>query len=252
MILYKADWLKEENLHAIADYNTSNRTFVRLAGIYKSMGVDNCEFHLALHDSSLVGVDPHDPNLTEDQINRITTECAINPWYFFREVVKLAATAGPDAVPIRANRGNISLYWLFFNHITTMLIQPRQTGKSVSTDALMVYLFGIATVKTDVSLLTKDDNLRVKNVARVKSILEELPFYLNFKTGRDTYNTEKLSLSQLGNNYITNVAQSSKKAALNVGRGMTNAINQIDEIAFVSNIETTLPALLAASGKLAA
>ena len=246
MILFEEDYLKHPE--AFPDFQTRNESFLRTARIYKKMGISNCLFHLALHDKELVGVDPHDPDLSDDLIDRIVIECKINPWYFFREVVRLGATASPDAVPLQGNRGNISLYWLFFNHITTMLIQPRQTGKSVSTDCLMVYLFGVATVATDVSLLTKDDNLRVKNVARVKTILEELPYYLRYKTPRDTYNTEKLSLSQLGNNYITNVAQISKKAALNVGRGMTNAINQIDEIAFVSNIETILPALLAASG----
>ena len=250
MILFKEDWDKYPE--AFPDFNTTNKSFLRTAQIYKKMGVENCLFHLALHDQSLVGVDPHDPNLDNDTIDRIVTEVKINPWYFFREVVRLGATAGPDAIPLKGNRGNISLYWLFFNHITTMLIQPRQTGKSVSTDCLMVYLFGIATVSTDVSLLTKDDSLRVKNVARVKVILEELPYYLRFKTPRDTYNTEKLSLSRLNHNYVTNVAQQSKKAALNIGRGMTNAINQVDEIAFIANIETTLPALLAASGKLAA
>jgi hypothetical protein len=52
--------------------------------------------------------------------------------------------------------------------------------------------------------------------------------------------------------YSSNVAQSSVKAALNLGRGMTNAINHIDEIAFINNIEHTLPALLAATGKIAA
>lgn len=246
MILYKEDWAKYPE--AIPDYQTGNKSFLRLAGIYKSMGIDNCEYMLALHDRELVGIDPRSEKLTFDQILRISTEVKINPWYFFREVVRLPATAGPDAVPLQGNRGNIALYWLFFNHITSLLIQPRQTGKSVSTDCLMVYLFGIATVSTDISLLTKDDTLRVKNVARVKNILEELPFYLRFKSSKDTYNTEKLSLTKLNNNYITNVAQASEKAALNIGRGMTNAINQIDEIAFISNIHKTLPALLAASG----
>lgn len=246
MILFKEDWAKYPE--AIPDYNTKNKSFLRLAGVYKSMGIDNCEFMLALHDRSLVGVNPRDENLDLETIGRITEELAINPWYFFREVVRLPATAGPDPVPLQGNRGNISLYWLFFNHITSLLIQPRQTGKSVSTDCLMVYLFGIATVSTDISLLTKDDNLRTKNVARVKSVLEELPFYLKFKSGKDTYNTEKISLSKLNNNYMTNVAQASEKAALNIGRGMTNAINHIDEIAFISNIHKTLPALLAASG----
>lgn len=246
MILYLEDWLNYPN--AIADYDTKNVSFVRLAGLYKSMGIENHAFMLALHNPAIKGLDPHSPNLTPTQIYMIVQEAKENPWYFFREVIKVPAVAGPENMPLRANRGNIALYWLFFNHITTMLIQPRQTGKSVSTDALMTNLFCVSTLNTDFNLLTKDDDLRVKNVKRIKDLISGLPSYFNLRTRNDTNNTEKLTLQKLGNTYHTAVAQASPKAALNLGRGMTIAINQIDEIAFIKNIHITLPALLAASG----
>ena len=249
MILFLNDWEKPENRSAIIDTDTPNQSFVRLAGLYKHMGIKNHSFCLALHNPLLRGVDPHSKNLTNEEIMMIVAECKINPWYFFREVAKIPAVAGPENMPLLGNRGNIALFWLFFNHITQMLIQPRQTGKSVSTDTLMVLLLNLATLNTDFNLLTKDDSLRVKNVKRVKDLMEGLPFYLRLKTRRDTNNTEKITLERLGNTYNTSVAQASIKAALNLGRGMTNAINQIDEIAFVKNIDVTLPALLAASGE---
>lgn len=245
-ILFKNDW--ERYPSAILHTDTDNQSFVRLAGLYKHMGVENHSFCLALHNPKLKGIDPHSKNLTQEEIMMIVAECKINPWYFFREVAKIPAVAGAENVPLQANRGNIALFWLFFNHITQMLIQPRQTGKSVSTDTLMVYLLNLATLNTDFNLLTKDDSLRVKNVKRVKDLMEGLPFYLRLKTRKDTNNTEKITLERLGNTYNTSVAQASIKAALNLGRGMTNAINQIDEIAFIKNIDITLPALLAASG----
>lgn len=246
MILYYEDWKKYPS--AIIDIKTSNQSFVRLAGLYKSMGIKNHSFCLALHNPTLSGVDPHSDTLTPEQIYLIAQETKENPWYYFREVIKVPAVAGPENLPLKANRGNIALFWLFFNHITTMLIQPRQTGKSISTDSLMTYLFNIATLNTDFNLLTKDDDLRVKNVKRLKDLMEGLPFYFKLKTKRDTNNTEKLTLERLGNTYHTAVAQASPKAALNLGRGMTIAINHIDEIAFIKNIEITLPALLAAAG----
>lgn len=245
MILYKNDW----NLYptAIVHIGTKNHSWVRAAGIFRAMGVNNAEFCLALHNPLLASIDPFNPDLTQEEILMITQECQENPWYFFREIVKVPAVAGPDAVSLRGNRGNIALFWLFFNHITTMLIQIRQTGKSISTDTLMVYLMSIATLNTDINLLTKDDSLRVKNVVRIKEIMSELPYYLQLRDKSDTNNTEKITINALGNTYNTSVPQASEKAALNLGRGMTLAINHVDEIAYVNNIGITLPAMLAAS-----
>jgi len=246
MILFREDWAKYPG--AIVHYSTSNTTWVRTAGIFHKMGIDNCLFHLALLNPALEHVDPFDPNLTQNQILAITIEAKENPWYALREIIRVPAVAGPDPVMLKANRANISMFWLFFNHITQMLIQPRQTGKSVSTDALMIVLFSLLTLNTDINLLTKDDNLRVRNVTRLKNLINGLPFYFNLRNRGDTNNTEKLTLGGLGNTYNTNVPQASEKAALNLGRGMTIAINHIDEIAYVNNIQITLPAMLAATG----
>jgi len=212
------------------------------------MGVENNTFLLALHDVTLKGIDPYSKNLTEEQIVRIATECKINPWYFFREVARAPAMAGNVAPMFKANRGNIAMFWLFFNHITTLTIMPRQTGKSFSTDMLMTLLMRVMVSNTNLNLLTKDDDLRVKNIQRLKDIADELPFYMQLKQRGDTNNTEKITINRIGNTYTSSVAQSSPKAALNVGRGSTFAINHIDEIAFVKNIDITLPALLASSG----
>jgi len=246
MLLYLDDWKAWPN--AIPHYSTTNKSWVRLAGVYHAMGVKNCLFHLALLDKRLEHIDPHSTDLTREVITMVTDEAARNPWYVLREIIKVPPIAGIDPMPLRANRGNVSLWWLFFNHITTMLIQPRQTGKSISVDALMVGLTCMLTVNTDISLLTKDDALRVKNVKRLKGLIEHLPWYFQIKSKKDSNNTEKITMERLGNTYQTAVSQASKKAALNLGRGMTNAINHIDEIAFINNIETTLPAFLAATG----
>lgn len=246
MILYKSDWGKYPG--AQPHYDTKNRSWVRMAGVFYKMGIENCLFHLALHNPALKDVDPHDPNLDRETIQALTIECKENPWYVLREVIRLPAVATAEPVMLRANRANISLFWLFFNHITQMLLQPRQTGKSVSTDGLMTTLFSISTLSTDFQLLTKDDSLRVKNVTRIKELISNLPYFLQLKTKKDTNNSEKITLERLKNTYHTAVPQSSEKAALNLGRGMTLAINHIDEIAFVNNIHITLPAMLAASG----
>ena len=245
-ILFKKDWNNYPS--SLPDLTTKNESFLRYAGLLKSMGVDNHLFPLALINQDLIGVDPRSPNLTKHQITMIIKEAKENPWYIYREIIKLPPSGGTDPIDLEANRGNISLFWLFFNHVTTLLIQPRQTGKSVNSDVLMVSLLYILTVHTDIHLLTKDDALRVRNVRRLKEIIAQLPFYLRLKTKTDTNNTEKITVNRLSNTYLTSVPQASVKMAKQLGRGLTVAIHHIDEIAFINNIEHTLPALLASAG----
>lgn len=246
MLLYKKNWSNFPS--AIIDTETKNTSFLRYARLLKAMNIENHSFCLALINPELQGVDPRSNNLTPEQIAMIIKEARENPWYIFREIIKLPPSGGSQPVDLQANRGNIALFWLFFNHVTTLLIQPRQTGKSVSTDTLMVALMYILTINTDTHLLTKDDSLRVRNVKRIKEIISYLPYYLKLKTKSDTNNTEKITVNRLGNTYLTSVPQASVKAAKNLGRGLTVAIHHIDEIAFINNIEHTLPALLASAG----
>jgi hypothetical protein len=245
-ILFHADWKKYPS--AIVDIDTKNRSFVRLALLYRSLGVKNHAFILALVNPALKGVDPHSKFLTENQKALIALECAVNPWYYFREVAKAPAIGGGDAVMQEANRGNIALYWLFFNHVMTFLIQIRQTGKSYSTDSLMTYLMNIGCRDTEINLLTKDDTLRRGNINRLKDIASELPSYLNQQSRDDANNTEEITRVRLKNRYKTHVPQASPKRALNLGRGLTSGIFHIDEGPFQPNIAIALPAALAATG----
>jgi len=245
MILFAKDWADYPT--ARPHYETTNKSWVRLAGVYHKMGIKNCMPHLALVNQGLAKVDPHSPDLDEATIMMIIEEITENPWYALREVIRVPAVAGVETLPLKANRGNIALYWLFFNHITTLLIQPRQTGKSVSVDSLSISLLTMLCANTDITLLTKDDGLRVKNVARLKGIMESLPPYLQLRAKGDSNNTEKLTINGLGNTYVTAVSQASAKAALKLGRGFTTPIIHVDEMAFIQNLEITLPALLAGS-----
>lgn len=245
MILFLDDWKNFPT--AIIDTKTANRSFVRLAALYREMGIVNNSFILALVNPALQGVDPFDEaNLTFEQKLMIAYECKINPWYFFREILKAPAQAGGEAVQFEANRGNIALFWSFFNHITIILIQIRQTGKSFSTDGLMTYLMDIRCTFTEINLLTKDDTLRAANIKRLKDIDSELPSYLRQRTKADINNTEELTVKALSNRYRGHLPQKSPKMAYNVGRGLTSPIFQIDEAPFQPNIAISLPSALAA------
>lgn len=246
MILFEQDYAKYPRV--IIDTKTTNQTFVRLASVYRSMGIKNNAFLLALHNPDLQGIDPFDPDLTFNEMGLIAIEAFENPWYYLRELARAPGMAGSDAVPVEGNRGNVALFWSFFNHIMTFLIQIRQTGKSFSTDTLMSYLMNIKCRDTQINLLTKDDDLRRKNIIRIKDIMSELPRYLQQRTKDDANNTEEVTIKSRGNSYSTHVPQASPKRAYNMGRGLTSPIFHIDEPPFQPNISIALPAALAAGG----
>jgi hypothetical protein len=246
-ILFKDDWL--EYPEAIIDTKTSNEHFIRLSAIYRDMGIENHAFLLALHNPELQGVDPFDyKRLTPDLMMLIAAECKDNFWYFLREIARIPGSDDNDPIRYRAHRGNIALYWLYMLHVATILIQPRQTGKSYGMDTMHAYNLNIGTSEYKTNLLTKDDTLRTTNLIRLKDIIDTLPFYLKTLKKRDISNGEKIIVSSLNNFFEGHLPNKSPKAALLVGRGLTGATNHIDEIAFIYNLSITLPAMLSSAG----
>lgn len=243
MILFASDWALYPT--AIVDLKTPNKSFIRIAQMFKAMGVKNHAFPLALINPDLQGVDPHSKTLTEVQKALIIVECTINPWYFFREVVRLPPQASTEPVVFLANRGNIALFWSFFCHIYAALIQPRQTGKSASVDCLMIWLLFIGASNTTITLITKDDDLRAENIDRLKSIRDYLPGYIYTKNSKEANNQKEVTCQRLQNHYKALVAQSAASAANNVGRGSTCPVLQNDEGPFCPNIGISLPTALA-------
>lgn len=247
MILFKEDWYKPENVGAVIHYDTSNKSALRLAGLIKYMGYENHSFFLALHNPKLAKVDPHSENLTLEEKSMIAHECSINFWYYIREVALVPSPAGNEKIQFNFNRANIALFWLFFCHITTLIIQPRQTGKSLSINELVAYLLNMGTENSDLSYLTKDDKLRIKTSANVREIIDLLPDYLKFINKKDIKNSERVTVRAWNNVLNIYVGRTDKKAADNTGRGMTTPIVIIDEFGYIPNIDITLPVILSAS-----
>lgn len=243
-ILFEEDWLSHPT--AIPHFSTTNKSWVEFAVLLKKMGVKNHLFHLALLNPELENVDPFDPNLDFETKNLIRMEAQFNPWYFFREIVRVPPQAGPNPVPLRANRGNISMYWCFFNHIDYALVQIRQTGKSISADCLFTGLMYVFSSNTTMGLFTKDDALRRSNVDRLKRSRDFLPPYIYTKNKLDIDNQSEFSYETLQNHYKTAVGQKSEIGANNIGRGFTMPVQQYDETAFISLLDITMPAALAA------
>lgn len=106
--------------------NTSNKTFLRTAELFREMGVKNYYFLLQLNNPLLEDVDPWDPNLTDEIQLMILQEAQENVWYILRELIKI------DGRRFRANRAVISFIWSCLCHLNTLILMPRQSGKGSS------------------------------------------------------------------------------------------------------------------------
>lgn len=229
MILFAKDWAEQG---ARPDFDTKNTSFLKMVSLLHTKGIKNCAFILALHDQSLKGIDPHSPDLTLDQKVRIQIECKVNPWYMFREVARVPAGAGAPPEPLRANRANVCMWWLYYNHITNIQIQPRQTGKSLCADFLNVEQLNFRCQNTPHNLYTKDEKLRRENIQRIKDILDELPRWMDMRGKGDANNFETITINALGNKLNTHLPRSSEREAEKVGRGFTSPTNFYDELPF--------------------
>lgn len=114
-----------ERYNAKPDLTTKNVSFLKVAEIFRLMGIKNYYFCLQLNNPLLMGVDPYDPDLTDEQKFMVLQECRENFWYFLREVLHLSG-----GIQFQANRANICFLWCYLCHVNTMLIIPRQFGKA--------------------------------------------------------------------------------------------------------------------------
>ena len=243
-ILFNEDWGRYPT--ARPDETTKNTSFIRHCALLKSMGVKNHLFPLALVNQSLKGVDPHDPTLDLHTQSAILVEMKLNFWYAVREVYRAPARSGADSSYVRANRGNLALWWSFLGGLTPILIQIRQTGKSFSSDILAHWLMNTRRKNTDINLLTKDDVLRGRNIERIKEIDSELPSYVSRQTPSDARNNQEFTVRALGNTYRGHLPSMSPKRANALGRGVSSDTCFNDETPFQPNSDISVPAALAA------
>ncbi len=248
-ILFKDDWKNFPT--AIVHADTKNHTFLRQAEAYQRMGINNCEFALALLNPDLQYIDPHHRDLPLDIQEAIAYEVFHNPWYFHREVAKIEAKGGGGELsPLLANRSIMYLLWATLNGLNVFLVQHRQSGKSVGSDFQTNYVTHIAGRKNTIAILTKDDTLRAEQIERIKGLRDVLPNYLNpYDKRKDGDPRETLRCDRWDNTITTAVPRSSQQQARNVGRGMTAPIAVIDESPFIPHIGTIVPSMLGSTSR---
>ena len=241
MILFEEDWLRYPG--AIPDFNTKNTSFLVFAKTLQAMGVKNCLFFLALHDQSLVGVDPRDPNLTETQIAKIRIELEINPWYYLREFLRFPVDGVPEGTPVRANRGIIAQWWCYYNNLDIFMMQPRQTGKSAGMDGAHSRDLRFGNTGARKLILTKDRGLIAKNVKKIKDILNLFPKWAYIPNRKDKDVEYMLNYTHEDNQITFICAQNDKDKAKNASRGHTITRFHGDELPFIKYVQHMIPSI---------
>lgn len=240
MILRESDW----GLHpgAIIHDNTRNKHFLKFADTLLGLGVQHYYLHLALHNPALKDVDPFDPELTIQQKADVIHECAENPWYYFRECLRVPAD-GSTGVPFKIDRGNFALYWIFFNNIDVALEFLRQHGKTIGVASLESWLLRFLENSRTIHV-TKGPVLREETINTLKRLRDGLPDYLWPVHKDDPDNKESFACLAMGNKLITAIGQNDQQSANGVGRGLTAGRLFSDEGPFTKHIHDILPAAL--------
>src|SRR5690606_29233262 len=105
----------------------------------KSKGVKRYADHLILYDEKLVGVDPYDPNLSDDLKTRIFAEVSRNPWYYYRDFVKFD-NGTKEGGPFELHIGSYLIIWSHIKNINSYTVLSRQCGKTTTHLAWYAWL----------------------------------------------------------------------------------------------------------------
>lgn len=234
------------------DMGTSNKSFLQVASDLKKLGVENCYFMLEIFDYTLVNVNPHVIDektgktiLTKDQISRVLTECARNPWYFLREIVRITESGSSTGVPYIANRGNIAQAWCILHNLDSWLCLPRQQGKTMSALALELWIYHFGTKNSTFIFINKDGDNAKENLRRVGNLIDALPEYMRFeyimtdegKIEKGKKNATQYEHAINGNKIITKARATSSDTAMSIARGLTAALLHFDEPEFTPFID---------------
>lgn len=235
MILFEKDWERYPN--ATVNHLTKNKSFINYAAILKKIGVKNHLWPLSVLNPRLVGIDPHSQSLSLAEMGLIKTECEDNLWYYLRECLIVPPSSGIGGDPFRANRANMSMIWSFLNHVDYMLIQPRQTGKTITISALISWLLYIKMYNTRIGLVTKSDDLRRDTSEKVRQMRGALPEYLTITDRRDSITDALVTYKTRNNRLVLSVSRGDPAGAVKVGRGNTVPINIWDEFPYIPHIK---------------
>lgn len=202
--------------------------------ILKSMEIENNTFFLQLYDESLIDINPLDEdNLSDEQKLRVHIEITKNPWYYFREIVKIPMT--DTKLDFELHRGTLAILWSLLNDLKSYIILPRQCYKSYTVCVFYSWLIYWGAKNFHTAFFAQNNFLVTQNLSRVKDVRETLPKYLNMKSNNDTDNSRTLIYNnkEFKNSITIRAPGMNEDAANNVGRGQSTMGQWWDEFPFI-------------------
>lgn len=215
-------------------FNTKNKSFLKMFYLLSEMGIQNNTFFLQLYDESLLNIDPLDEdNLTDEQKLRVHIEISKNPWYYFREIVKIPMT--DSKLDFELHRGTLAILWALLNDLKAYIILPRQCYKSYTVCVFYSWLIYWGAKNFSAAFFAQNNFLVTQNLSRVKDVRETLPKYLNLKSNDDTDNSRSLIYrnKEFTNSITVRAPGMNEDAANNVGRGQSTMGQWWDEFPFI-------------------
>lgn len=158
---------------------TKNESFKKVSDALRESGIENCNFMLKLYDEDLIGVDPHDPNLTDEQKVKIIQECDKNPWYYLREVLKVP-TQGGGFERFKLDLSNCAQIYLAVEaNESSWVCKPRQTRSTISSLALISYytIYPLSNPKRSLGIYGRDKACSRTNINKLNGLY--VPDYIS-------------------------------------------------------------------------
>ena len=221
--------------------STTNKSFLHMHYLLKSMGIQNNRFFLALLDPDLAGISPFDPNLSFMMKQKVMREVRNNFWYFIREVVRVPAPGVPGGISFGLHRANLAMYFCMMYNFDVFEEIPRQLGKTMAAVVRYLWIYNFGTSYSEISFLNKKLVDSKLNLSRLKDVRSLLPSYLqmdqNFTEngkkikGRDT--VEFIHNPLNSNEIKASASAKSEVLAASLLRGRTLPLLWADEWAFI-------------------
>ena len=197
------------------DFETKNTSFLQTAQELKTLGIKNWYWMLEVRYPQLgvQDIDPHDPDISQEDIGKLIIECKANPLFFFREVA-IVPVRGIGKRPPILHRASAALIWCFLNSIDVILCQPRQTYKSTWATLVVEYMFLFEYQNCDIPYLHIKETRCVDNAEMLRDYIEALPKYLNpWSSQKHPPGAKSLKYTEHGTSIaIVSVADSESKA----------------------------------------
>lgn len=236
-----------------------------LEKLYSNIGIKgNPLTPLMLFDRDLMGLDTM--SVTDPEIMRkVALEGRRNPYYHFREIIRLTPDANGVSKPYFLNIATWTFLWLYAQNINTFREQSRQTGKTFDMGHTGSMEFSYASERCSIGIFHYVYNKAAENRRTWVGYANLYPKYLQLHNiitkvikGKSyeqvapepmlPSTTKVVENKKTKVKFIAIAIGTSKMAAEQAGRGATLRIIFGDELNFIKYIKIAFTALMFAHG----